>query len=59
MVERQFRADMPVDPAQPGSMDPVYGYAPPWAVFNRDQVPIELLTSKQNTIDNKGLIFTR
>lgn len=36
------------------SNDPLYGLAPPWAVFNRDQVPIELLGESATTIDNRG-----
>jgi hypothetical protein len=34
--------------------DPVYGLAPAFAVFNRDQVPIELLGEGSRTVDSEG-----
>ena len=34
--------------------DPDYGYASPYEVFNRDQVPICLASSWAKTVDNMG-----
>jgi hypothetical protein len=36
------------------SNDVKYGYAPPYAVFNRDQVPIALASSYARTVDDVG-----